>query len=58
MKKLLDGVERFKKEVYPKHRDLFEKLSSGQSPEALFITCPDGCILEEGIAELPTAAAA
>lgn len=44
MKKVIDGVTRFKKEVYPKHKDLFEQLSSGQSPEVLFITCADSRI--------------
>lgn len=44
MKKVIDGVARFKNEVYPKHRDLFEKLSNGQSPEVLFITCADSRI--------------
>lgn len=44
MKKVMQGVSRFKKEVYPKHKDLFEKLSSGQAPEVLFITCADSRI--------------
>src|SRR5689334_7910807 len=42
--KLLGGVSRFQKHVYPKHRDLFEKLARGQRPEALFITCADSRI--------------
>lgn len=44
MKKVIDGVTRFKKEIYPQHKDLFEELSSGQSPEVLFITCADSRI--------------
>lgn len=44
MKKVMQGVSRFKSEVYPKHKDLFEKLSSGQAPEVLFITCADSRI--------------
>ena len=35
------GVVRFQNEVYPQKKELFEKLSLGQSPEALFITCSD-----------------
>lgn len=35
------GVIRFQNDVYPEKKDLFEKLSKGQSPEALFITCSD-----------------
>jgi carbonic anhydrase len=42
--KLLGGVSRFQRHVYPKHQDLFEKLALGQRPEALFITCADSRI--------------
>ena len=42
--KLLGGVSRFQKHIYPKHQDLFEKLALGQRPEALFITCADSRI--------------
>jgi carbonic anhydrase len=35
------GVIRFQNDVFPGKKDLFEKLSEGQSPEALFITCSD-----------------
>ncbi len=38
------GVVRFQNEVYPQKQALFEKLSEGQSPEALFITCSDARI--------------
>jgi carbonic anhydrase len=38
------GVVRFQNEVFPGKKDLFEKLSKGQSPEALFITCSDSRI--------------
>jgi len=38
------GVVRFQEEVFPKKKELFEKLSLGQSPEALFITCSDSRI--------------
>ena len=41
MKKVIEGVLRFKKDVFPKHVDLFEALSAGQDPEALLITCSD-----------------
>jgi carbonic anhydrase len=42
--KLLGGVSRFQKHVYPKHQDLFEKLALSQRPDALFITCADSRI--------------
>lgn len=38
------GVVRFQNEVFPEKKELFEKLSKGQSPEALFITCSDSRI--------------
>lgn len=42
--KLLGGVSRFQKHVYPKHQDFFETLALGQRPHALFITCADSRI--------------
>src|SRR5690349_2785256 len=42
--RILQGLSRFQKRVYPKHRDLFQKLALGQRPEALFITCADSRI--------------
>jgi carbonic anhydrase len=44
VEKLLGGISRFQEHVYPKHRDLFEKLAMGQRPDALFITCADSRI--------------
>lgn len=41
MRDLIDGVARFQSRVYPSHRELFEHLAHGQSPEALFISCAD-----------------
>jgi carbonic anhydrase len=38
------GVIKFQNEVFPEKRELFEKLSKGQAPEALFITCSDSRI--------------
>jgi carbonic anhydrase len=44
IEKLLGGVSRFQKHVYPGHQELFEKLALGQTPDALFITCADSRI--------------
>lgn len=44
VEKFLGGISRFQKDVYPQHQDLFEKLATGQRPEALFITCADSRI--------------
>jgi carbonic anhydrase len=44
MEKVISGLAKFQGEVFPQHRDLFERLASGQSPETLFITCSDSRI--------------
>jgi carbonic anhydrase len=44
VEKLLGGISRFQKHVYPEHQELFERLAMGQRPDALFITCADSRI--------------
>lgn len=44
MPKFAAGVVKFQRDIYPKNEELFEQLSKGQSPEALFITCSDSRI--------------
>jgi len=44
MPHFVKGVIKFQNEVYPQKKELFEKLSKGQAPEALFITCSDSRI--------------
>lgn len=44
MPKFAAGVLNFQNNVFPDKQSLFEKLSTGQSPEALFITCSDSRI--------------
>lgn len=42
--KVIEGYRHFSEEVYPEHRELFEKLRSQQKPQVLFITCADSRI--------------
>ncbi|KZY39115.1 carbonic anhydrase [Oleiphilus sp. HI0078] len=44
MPKIASGIVRFKTEVYPQKKELFDQLVKGQHPEALFITCSDSRI--------------
>ena len=41
MPRFVDGVIKFQNEIYPEKKALFERLSEGQSPEAVFIACSD-----------------
>ena len=41
MQEIIAGVRTFQRDVFPQYRELFEKLSAGQSPVALVITCSD-----------------
>ena len=44
MAKFVLGAMKFQREVFPGKKEMFERLSAGQSPEALFITCSDSRI--------------
>jgi carbonic anhydrase len=41
MPRFAHGVLRFQDEIFPAKKALFERLSLGQAPEALFFTCSD-----------------
>jgi carbonic anhydrase len=41
---LREGVRRFRNEVYPAKRELYESLAEKQVPQALFLTCGDSRI--------------
>ena len=43
--KILRGVQRFQREVYPEQRELFQQLKHHQAPIAMFFTCADSRIL-------------
>jgi carbonic anhydrase len=44
VKKLVDGIQQFQKDIFRSQRQLFERLAGGQKPVALFITCSDSRI--------------
>ncbi|MFM7423739.1 MAG: carbonic anhydrase [Elainella sp.] len=41
---LIQGLNSFHNTYFNEHQELFERLSAGQSPEVLFITCSDSRI--------------
>src|SRR5690242_13058644 len=41
MQEIINGVRAFQRDVYPQYQELFERLSAGQSPVAMVITCSD-----------------
>ena len=44
MQKLVEGIHQFQKDVFSSKQQLFERLTEGQHPLALFITCSDSRI--------------
>jgi carbonic anhydrase len=49
--RIIEGIQHFQRDVYPAHRDLFRRLASGQSPEALFIACSDSRVSLEWLTQ-------
>ena len=49
MNELIGRVFSFGKEVFPRQSDLYAKLSEGQSPKALIISCADSRVAPEHI---------
>jgi carbonic anhydrase len=41
MQRIIQGIQRFQKYVYPRNREMFQRLAAGQSPEVLFVACSD-----------------
>ncbi|NJR52590.1 MAG: carbonic anhydrase [Leptolyngbyaceae cyanobacterium CSU_1_3] len=44
MKKLIEGLQEFRKTYVPAHRELLAQLSQAQKPRVMFITCSDSRI--------------
>jgi len=51
MKQLIEGIKKFRTDVFPEHSGLFSKLASEQRPQALFITCADSRIVPDLITQ-------
>lgn len=44
MEKIVKGLFRFQEDVFPEHEDDFRRLSTGQNPDVLLVTCSDSRI--------------
>ena len=47
MERIIDGVLKFQRDVYPSQKALFQQLSNMQRPQALFIGCSDSRVVPE-----------
>jgi carbonic anhydrase len=47
VKRIIDGVLKFQTEVFPNQQALFQQLSNGQRPQAMFIGCSDSRVIPE-----------
>ena len=51
MEKLIQGIHRFKSDVFAQNLDFYRKLADGQRPLALFITCSDSRMVPDLICQ-------
>ena len=50
MRKLLAGIENFRKRIFPKHAVRFRQLAHAQTPDTFFISCSDSRVIPDLIA--------
>lgn len=51
MEKLVQGIHRFQADIFRPRHELFERLTTGQNPQALFITCSDSRVMPDLITQ-------
>lgn len=51
MEKLIQGIHRFRQTFFRSNAELFSRLSRGQNPETLFITCSDSRVVPDLITQ-------
>jgi carbonic anhydrase len=51
MDRLIEGVQKFQKDVYPANREMFQRLANGQNPAAFFVACSDARVSLEWITQ-------
>jgi carbonic anhydrase len=51
MEKLVHGIHRFQADIFRPRYELFERLTTGQNPQALFITCSDSRVMPDLITQ-------
>jgi carbonic anhydrase len=45
LSRVVSGVEKFRRDIFPSQREMFEKLRTRQEPLALFVTCADARVV-------------
>lgn len=48
---LIQGLQNFRRDIYPQQRELFKRLATAQQPRIMFITCADSRIVLELITQ-------
>jgi carbonic anhydrase len=51
MEKLVQGIHKFQADIFRPRHELFERLTTGQNPQTLFITCSDSRVMPDLITQ-------